>query len=74
MPCLDGLVVAAGPRSRNPGRLAMRQHDVHRNAMQPGAERRLRPELRQLFPHPHEHILRELLGERAIRQHAGTSE
>jgi hypothetical protein len=51
--------------------LAAVEHDVHGEAVEPGAERALAAEQRQLLPRADEHVLRELLGERAVGGHAG---
>src|SRR5256885_2673094 len=40
------------------------QDHIHRDPAQPGAERRLAAERVQLLPRPHEHVLRQVFGDR----------
>ena len=65
------LVVVLEPRSVAPFGLSGVQHHVHRQPVQPGAERALAAEEVQLLPRPHEHVLRQLLGARSVGDHAG---
>lgn len=50
--------------------LSFVQHDVDRQPMQPRSKGALPAKLTQLVPHPHEHILGQFLGARAVVDHA----
>src|SRR5256886_16028001 len=55
-----------------PTRPLAQKHDVHGEPVQPGRECALAPEAREPLPRPHERVLRELLGARAIGREAQT--
>jgi len=45
------------------------QNHRGRDGVQPGAERRLPPEIRQLFERPYERVLREVASQRVVTSH-----
>ena len=64
---LDGVVVPVAVPALD---LPVVQHHVHRQAVQPGAERALTAELRELVPCTHEDVLCQLLGAAPVGDHA----
>src|SRR4029079_2441909 len=50
--------------------LPVGQHDVYRNSVNPCRESAFSPELRKLFPRPHEHVLRQLFSSNPASTHS----
>jgi len=63
------IVILFEPRTAATFALSSIEHDVHRQAMKPGAERALAAKELQLLPRPNEDVLRELFGAAAVARH-----
>ena len=63
------VLVILEPRPLSSFGLSVVQHHVHGQPVQPGAERALAAKQVQLLPRANEHVLRQLLGARAVGDH-----